>query len=110
VTPLLRGILLFAAGLAGQAAAGAEAPVRPDKPAPPKTFEEVLDQLPRGTHPDNVRRVLGHPKRVARQILSHRHLEQWLYDQPCPLRIDFDCPRGQKPQVVKVRRLTEPGR
>ena len=89
---------------------GAAQAAAPEKPDPPASFEGVQDRLPRGSDPKTVRDLLGPPRRVARQILSHRHLEQWLYDQPCPLRVTFDCPRGRKPQVVNVRRLSGPGR
>jgi hypothetical protein len=93
-----RAALILLLVLGAARSAGAE------KPDPPATFEEVQRQLPRGSDPKAVRDLLGRPRRVARQILSHRHIEQWLYDRPCPLRVTFDCPRGRKPQVVNVRR------
>ncbi|HEY7158203.1 MAG TPA: hypothetical protein VH575_29895 [Gemmataceae bacterium] len=50
--------------------------------------------------PEQVRDKVGPPKRIARQILYHRHVEQWIYDQPIAARLQFDCPRGQKPHLV----------
>jgi hypothetical protein len=58
-------------------------------------------KLERGMTPDQVRQRVGAPKRIARQILYHRHLEQWIYDPPSPARLQFDCPRGQVPQLIK---------
>jgi hypothetical protein len=57
-------------------------------------------QLEPGMTAEQVRQRVGSPKRIARQILYHRHLEQWIYDQPSPARLLFDCPRGEKPQLV----------
>ena len=45
------------------------------------------------------------PKRVARQILYRRYLEQWVYDGPEAMRIEFDCPRGQEPKVIAIHSL-----
>jgi hypothetical protein len=47
-----------------------------------------------------VKKLHGEPSRVARQILFRRHLEQWVYDGAQPLRIEFNCLRGQEPRVV----------
>jgi hypothetical protein len=59
-------------------------------------------RLERGMTPEQVRRHVGPPKRIARQILSHRHIEQWVYDPPTPARLQFDCRRGQKPLLLWV--------
>jgi hypothetical protein len=53
---------------------------------------------------DEVKRRLGPPRRVARQILFRRHLEQWTYGTP-PVCIELDCVRGQEMQVVSVHSL-----
>jgi hypothetical protein len=53
---------------------------------------------------DEVKRRLGPPSRVARQILFRRHLEQWTYATP-PICIELDCVRGQEMQVVSVHSL-----
>jgi hypothetical protein len=60
----------------------------------------AFDKLQRGMTPEQVREQVGPPKRIARQFLYHRHIEQWIYDQPVAARLQFDCPRGQKPQLV----------
>jgi hypothetical protein len=51
--------------------------------------------------PDEVREVLGPPRRVARQLLYHRYLEQWLYEAPGSPRLTFDCRRGQVPFLLE---------
>ena len=60
----------------------------------------LLTKLERGMTPQQVRDAIGPPRRISRQILYHRYLEQWYYDSPVPFRLTFDCPRGQKPQLV----------
>jgi hypothetical protein len=62
--------------------------------------DSAFDKLQRGMTPEQVREQVGLPKRIARQILYHRHVEQWVYDQPVAARLQFDCPRGQKPRLV----------
>jgi hypothetical protein len=52
--------------------------------------------------PDEVRKTLGPPRQVARQILYHRYLEQWVYDAPAPIRVEFDCPGGQLARLVSA--------
>jgi hypothetical protein len=72
---------------------------------------QAFAKLERGMSPEQVRQRVGAPKRIARQILYHRHLEQWIYDVPVPARLQFDCPRGQVPQLVwKQVLVPEPGR
>lgn len=65
-----------------------------DQPMP------AFDKLERGMTPEQVRQLVGAPKQIARQILYHRYREQWIYDAPVPVRLTFDCPRGQKPQLL----------
>jgi hypothetical protein len=60
----------------------------------------TLDAVKRCRTQEDVRKLLGDPARVARQILYQRHLEQWIYQQPLPLRLEFDCPRGREPAVI----------
>ncbi len=59
-------------------------------------------QLRAGMTPAQVRAVLGPPRRVARQVLYHRYLEQWVYDAPHTLRVEFDCQRGQAARLVSA--------
>jgi hypothetical protein len=65
-------------------------------------------KLEHGMTPDQVRDCLGPPKRISRQILYHRYLEQWIYDSPVAPRLTFDCPRGQKPQLIWKKKLAKP--
>jgi hypothetical protein len=90
VVPLLVVLGAMAWGADERLAPGDGGPVRP------------------GMTPDEVRRRLGPPRRVARQVLYRRYLEQWVYDGPDAVRIEFDCPRGQRPQVLTVQPLLPP--
>ncbi len=56
--------------------------------------------LREGMSPARVKAILGQPARVARQILAHRAIEHWHYAGPKPLRLTFDCPRGQVPRLA----------
>jgi hypothetical protein len=67
-----------------------------------------LARLRPGMSQDQVRRLLGPPKRTARQILYRRYLEQWVYDGPDAVRIEFDCVRGKDPQILTVQPLSTP--
>lgn len=58
-----------------------------------------------GMAQSDVRRRLGPPRHMARQILYRRYLEQWVYEAPRNLRIEFDCPRGQPARVLHVHAL-----
>lgn len=58
-----------------------------------------------GMTQDDVLLRHGPPRRVARQILYRRYLEQWIYDGATALRVEFDCPRGKAPVVIAVRPL-----
>jgi hypothetical protein len=53
-----------------------------------------------------LRQLLGPPQRIARQILYRRYLEQWSYDDPLLLHIEWDCHKGQEPQILTVQTLT----
>jgi hypothetical protein len=67
-----------------------------------------LDKLHPGMSQADARRLLGPPKKIARQILYRRYLEQWVYEGPQAVRIEFDCVRGQEPQILTVHLLTLP--
>ncbi len=71
----------------------------------PQQRKDLRRKLTRGLSFEQVRGLLGPPHRVARQILSHRCLEQWVYGPPYDFRIEFDCPRGQKPQLLATHPL-----
>src|SRR2546423_133607 len=67
--------------------------------------EAAVDLKP-GMMQAEVRRLRGEPKRVARQILYRRYLEQWVYEGPNAVRVEFDCVRGKEPQILTVHPLT----
>lgn len=47
----------------------------------------------------------GEPARIARQVIYRRCLEQWIYDAPLSVRIEFDSPLGQPSQILTVQPL-----
>jgi hypothetical protein len=56
--------------------------------------------------PDQVRELLQQPQRKSRQVLFKRHIEQWFYDPPLALCVEFECVLGQKPRLVSVHLLS----
>lgn len=56
-----------------------------------------------GMTPDEVTKHVGPPARVSRQVYQLRYQEQWHYHRPEPMRLTFDCQRGQKPQLERIR-------
>lgn len=81
-------LALIAFALAGGIVAAQEAPVR------------------RGQTAAEVRQRLGPPARVSRQLLFRRHIDQWHYDVPQPLRVEFNCVRGEEPYVCSILQLS----
>ncbi len=80
---------------------------------PPKqwTAEEwtqAVERLRVGMTTDQVRQVLGQPRRIGRQILYQRYIEQWVYDTPLPFRLEFDCRRGQRPSLLPLPSTAPP--
>lgn len=57
-----------------------------------------------GMTADEVRALMGPPKRVAREILYRRYLEFWTYERPQLIWIEFRCEHGQDPRVANVHR------
>ncbi len=105
---LLAGAVVLCLGTA--TSADPETVARNDGPPPeqvePMDRQRKVQQVRPGMTPDEVRRLLGPPERVARQILYRRYLEQWIYDPPLSLRIGWDCLSGQDPQVQTVQATT----
>lgn len=60
------------------------------------------EQVRIGMTVEEVRNLLGAPRRTARQILYHRHFELWTYEVPAPIWIEFTCVRGQESRVSRV--------
>lgn len=102
---LLAASLLFVSFHAERAGAGSADDRNPKEPV------QDFAKLKRGMTPEEVRQWVGTPQRVAREILYHRYREQWLYETPRPIRLTFECLRGQKPQLLAVPALpNEKGR
>ena len=78
----------------------------PDKPLPEAERARRLAAVEPGLSPDQVRRLIGAPRSVCRQILYRRCLEQWQYDSTFPVRLEFDCPRGQEAHLLSVQPLS----
>lgn len=70
---------------------GPKAPPAASSLRPGMTAAQVLD-------------LLGPPKRVARQVIYKRCLEQWIYDVPS-LRIELDSVQGQLAHVLSVHSI-----
>lgn len=77
----------------------AAAPLLPGAAQPPAGRR--ADAVRRGASADEVRKFLGNPSRIARQVLFQRHLEQWVYDDPA-VRVELLFVRGEEPYVLSV--------
>jgi hypothetical protein len=76
----------------------------PDKPLSQVDKAERLRRVqPERSSPEAVRRLLGEPSRKARQILYQRAREQWLYEAPFEVRLEFEYVRGQEPHLLSVQ-------
>jgi hypothetical protein len=68
---------------------------------PPADGSTRLGAIRRGMSPEEVRRVLGSPQRIFRQLLYRRYIEQWQYDD-LPGWVEFNVPRGEEPYILNV--------
>jgi hypothetical protein len=64
-----------------------------------------LESVRVGMTATKVRKLLGPPERISRQVLYQRSVEQWSYTSPEPFLIHFDCTRSQEPIVRSVHSL-----
>lgn len=78
----------------------------PQEKIEPPDRQRQIQRLRPGMPQAEVRRLLGPPSRIARQVLYRRCLEQWIYDDPISVRIGFDCLPGQEPHVQTVQAPT----
>jgi hypothetical protein len=85
-------------------------PVAAEPPRAELTPREKVVQLRPGMTAREVRELLGQPRHIARQILYARYLEQWTYDEPLNVRIEFDWRKGQERQILAVQPLSTPPR
>ncbi len=65
------------------------------------------DPIRTGMTTEEVRRLRGDPERIARQHVNRRYLEQWIYDQPLPLRVAFQGVKGQELRVVQAHPVSK---
>jgi hypothetical protein len=90
-------------------------------PPPARTLEPAaetavvvpapLDRVRRGMTATEVRQLLGAPKRITREVVFRRHVEQWVYDMPAPCRVELLVERGEEGVVRNLRiRPRSPGR
>jgi hypothetical protein len=70
---------------------------------PREETEQRVDTVRTGMTSAAVLKLVGKPARISRQILYRRYREQWFYNDPLGLRIDFDCFKGQDARVIAVR-------
>jgi hypothetical protein len=75
----------------------------PDKQLTEPEKSERLKRVQPNASPEQVRRLLGPPHHTARQILYHRAREQWVYDAPFSVRLEFEYVRGQEPHLLSVQ-------
>jgi hypothetical protein len=73
-----------------------------------KMTPQQLEQFFRDKNPQQVRELLGHPQRIARQIFSQGRLEQWLYEDVC--RVVFHTPLGMEAHFQSVHSLSRRNR
>jgi hypothetical protein len=83
----------------GAEPAGGEADVRR------KEFLEAVKKH-KAMSPRKVTELLGKPQRKSRQILHRRYVEQWLYDSPLALCVEFEAAAGQKLRLQSVHLLS----
>ena len=72
------------------------------RPKEETVFERRIDTVKMGMTSAEVLKVIGKPARMSRQILYRRYREQWFYNDPPGVRIDFDCFKGQDARVIAV--------
>jgi hypothetical protein len=71
---------------------------------------DKVAQLRPGMTAARVLDLVGKPRSIARQILYARYVEQWTYDDPIGVRIEFDWRKGQERQILTVQPLSTPTR
>jgi len=61
-----------------------------------------LEQRGMGLTPEQVRQLLGPPQQVTSEILYRRQIDQWVYNQPTALWINFSYTNGHMARVRSV--------
>lgn len=65
----------------------------------PASGREPGDRLRSGMTPQQVREVLGPPRKISREVILHRAIEQWHYTNPSR-RLTFEIYRGRQARLV----------
>jgi len=60
--------------------------------------------------PDDLRLLLGSPAGISRQMLYRRAIEQWIYETPLPLCINWHAAAGREMQMQAVQPLATKNR
>jgi hypothetical protein len=74
----------------------------PREEVQPADRRRNLERLHAGMGAEEVRKLLGDPSRIARQILYRRYVEQWTYEDPAGLWIELNCLKGEEARVLAV--------
>jgi hypothetical protein len=112
---LLLGLLLAGIGASRAAHEPARFPRDGEEEARRTRLEQLrkmtlqeLEQFFRGKNPQEVRKLLGRPQHVARQIFYQGHLEQWVYEDVC--RVVFHTSLGMEAHFQSVHSLSRRNR
>ena len=54
----------------------------------------------------DVQHLLGVPRRIVRQLLYRRHIEQWVYENPQEIRVQISWNPAEVPIVTGVIRTS----
>ena len=102
----LRELTLSVAAMAMFAVMGLAANTTEFQQLTPDSAKKAKDEpaLQRGVTAAEVRRLLGPPARISRQVLYRRSFEQWTYDDPRSMRLELDCVKGQEPRVLSIQK------
>jgi hypothetical protein len=84
----------------------AEAPPAPNES--PQDWQKAVAEVKRDLTAHQVRRLLGKSDRVSRQVLFRKHIEQWIYDRPVPVRVEFLCLPAEEARVQSVQSQSSP--
>lgn len=73
---------------------------------PIKDFQKEVAKLKEGMKIEkaDLKKRLGNPHHIARQIIYRRQLEQWIYRTDPGWTIQLDCPLGEVPQIYRIYR------
>jgi hypothetical protein len=55
--------------------------------------------------PEELKQLLGTPERISRHVVYRRCIEQWTYDVPLPLCVNWQAAAGQEMQIHAVHPL-----